>query len=85
MDYQVRTSIEGVLVGTKSTAKLPRLPLTQYEDFFKSIEGVDEVEYESNGYQVDFWMTFKLGSSSYKLSGDLWYEPYWQFYRVEEN
>lgn len=33
----------------------------------------EEVEYEANGYQVDWWKTYKKGSSLLELAGSLWY------------
>ena len=33
----------------------------------------EEVEYETNGYQVDWWKTYKKGSILLELVGSMWY------------
>lgn len=33
----------------------------------------EDVEYETNGYQVDWWKTYKKGSILLELAGSMWY------------
>ncbi len=33
----------------------------------------EEVEYETNGYQVDWWKTYRKGNLLLELSGSMWY------------
>lgn len=33
----------------------------------------EEVGYEVNGYQVDWWKTYKKGSNLLELAGSMWY------------
>ncbi len=60
----------------KGKVKLPFKPLdTTRKDLEKlGFENTDE--YESNGWQVDFWDKFILNNESYTLSGSLFYGNY---------
>lgn len=52
--------------------KLPFNSIKFYIDVFASL-GYEYVDYETNGYQVDFWLTVSKSNKQLVLSGSLYY------------
>lgn len=73
--------IKKVLDGTEESVNISRRKLVEYINFIKTELNTDEHEYDSNGYQVDFWVAFETpcGDKTFELTGDLWYEDTFKF------
>ena len=70
-----QTSIEDFLNNDMRLLKIPRIPLSVYVEIFKN-KGFT-YEFDSNGYQADFWVYFRKNNKTLILSGDLWYTESW--------
>ena len=64
------------------STELPRFPLRWAIDYFKE-KGFD-YDMDTNGYQVDFDLTFENKNEKYVNTGDLWYEKYYKLIKREK-
>jgi hypothetical protein len=61
--------------GGESNVKVPYEPMDDYINLFNSIGEADE-DWETNGWQVDFWIGFKVDGKEYMISGSWFYGHY---------
>lgn len=75
--------IRKVINGEERSVEIPRTEVGPLRDLIAKELGCNchDVEYETNGYQCDFWLNF---SGEYTLSGDLWYMTHFTFSKGEE-
>ena len=67
--------ISTFIEGSQEILKVPRIPLYDYIEIFEN-KGF-RYEFDYNGFQVDFWVTFRKNDEKVILSGDLWYTESW--------
>lgn len=75
--------IRKVINGEEESVEIPRTEVGPLRDLIAKELGCDrhdDVEYETNGYQCDFWFYF---SDGYMLAGDLWYKTHFTFSKGE--
>jgi len=67
-----------VLTGNESgKIKIDILPICEYQKLIEEAGGSFDIdEMDTNGWEVDFWINFKLFESSFTLSGSLFYGNY---------
>jgi len=71
--------LKNVIDLHQSSCEVDRKALNEYIQFLRSIFG-EEYDYETNGFQCDFWVTFKANNGKYTLAGDLWFDENFSFY-----
>lgn len=68
--------IEKWLGSEFTTLALDVKPLSEYIDVMERL-GYETGEFDSNGWQVDFWLTFKKDNEKdVTIAGSLWYGDY---------
>ena len=81
---EFKNEIDKVLSGeikyTKSNILIAPEDVGQY---LKSV-GLEQEDFDSNGWDWDFWMTYSKDSKKYTLSGSGWYNRGLTFSRDEE-
>lgn len=55
---------------------VPIVALQQYDEIIKSLGFKEYNDFETNGWQVDFWQTYKKEKMILTLGGSLWYGNY---------
>ena len=76
--------VDLVISGKGSTAKVERMPLKTFLKHLEDRYDVSTFNFETKGYQVDFWLEVIMEDSKFELSGDLWYDSHYEFYRTGE-
>lgn len=65
--------IQSVLTGEVEHVELLFTRPADVSNYIKSIGGEDLNDMDTNGWQWDYWMTFKVDDKDYMLSGDGFY------------
>ena len=65
--------IDSVINGVVAYAELPMMPIQDLDNYMKSL-GFTDGEYETNGWQCDFWKQYNRGKTiEFVLGGSLYY------------
>lgn len=71
----MKEEIEDFLNGNDIQLKLVMTPISNVTEILEPL-GYEEYEYDSNGWEVDFWQTYineNQGNKKIELSGSLFY------------
>lgn len=79
MKEQIKQTIEQFLRSNEKSISVPMYPITKYKEILEELGFIDLEQYDTNGYQVDFWDCYDKDGIRYCLSGDLWYRETWTF------
>lgn len=63
--------IEAFIQSEKREITIPMVPIEEIDEVMEEL-GYDQTEYNSNGWQVDFWITYGEKEKIY-LKGSLYY------------
>ena len=70
----MKTSIKKLLDDDSDMVKLPGIfPNDVIEFVEKELGGKHNEDWETNGWQWDYWINFKINDKEYTLSGDGYY------------
>jgi len=86
MNNETKELIFSVIKGEVDSVRLPMIPIDDVITLLQEkgyIDKDDNGDYDSNGWQVDFWLQFHINESIYTLSGSLWYGQY-KFFKEDE-
>jgi hypothetical protein len=86
MNNETKELILSVIKGEVDSVKLPMIPIDDVITLLQEksyIDKDDSGDYDSNGWQVDFWLQFHINESIYTLSGSLWYGQY-KFFKEDD-
>lgn len=67
-----------VINGELESVEVPFQKLDIYVDILKSL-GFEIYDFDTNGYQVDFWLNFIKNNNVYCLEGSLFYSDTFTF------
>ena len=72
---EVKENIEKVLNGSldRWSSAETHIPVRDLVEMTKKIEGVEEGDFETNGWQWDWWACFSYKEKSYTMSGSGYY------------
>jgi hypothetical protein len=70
--------ILSVVDGINKEVELPMKGLHTYQELIESL-GLKCIDYDTNGWTVDFAMTFEKDGKTYFLCGSLWDNDYFNF------
>ena len=62
--------------------KIPMMGINKYIELFKEF-GYQQDDFETNGWQVDFWLYLSNDNKKLRLSGDLFYSETWLISKEE--
>ena len=70
-DFKIE--IDKVLIGEIAIASSHTLVSPDVIDTYLKSEGLEQGNFDSNGWDWDFWMEYQKGGKKYTLSGSGWY------------
>lgn len=76
--------IQSVINSEVERVNLPREKVIYYIDIIENILGKVERDWDTDGYSVDFWLTFFGEEYNFVLAGDLWYDDEFSLYKEEK-
>lgn len=71
-DY-VKEQLE--VLKTENSVKVKMEPINDYAEAFEEL-GTYDSDWETNGWDVDFWISFTVQDQKYMLSGSWYYGGY---------
>ena len=63
------------VLETENTIKVDYRPVNDYVNAFQELGTYDE-DWETNGWEVDFWIYFEVNGTKYRFSGSWYYGGY---------
>lgn len=73
----MKKAILKVLKGKLDQVDLPYIPPRTIQNYLEGL-GAERIEIETNGWEVDFWATYRYEGKTYMFSGS-WYEGGYTF------
>lgn len=80
---EMKENIEAVVSGKIESYKCNCLPLSDFVDYIAEKYSKDWDDFDTNGWQVDFWITYSILGIKYMLEGSMYYGNI-EFKRKEE-
>lgn len=77
--------IEMVVSGQKDQVKLIGARPNDVEKFIKETYDGETGEFDTNGWEWDYWLYFEINEKRYILSGDGYYNNYAWFRKCEDD
>lgn len=72
MTEEIKLQIKEFILSDIVDITIPLVRLSLLSDYFESL-GYEQIDYDSNGWQVDYWITFKNNDDlEIIVSGGLW-------------
>lgn len=65
--------IEEFIKSTDEELNLPMIPTDNIDDIMQELGFLDQDDYETNGWQCDFWKSYSNDSCNIGFNGSLYY------------
>lgn len=73
MNNSVLDNIINFLSSNNEDLSIPMCPISKIDVIMKSLGFIDNKDYETNGWQCDFWKTYVKEDLEIEFSGSLYY------------
>lgn len=80
LEQEIQEEIEQIVLKsieklkTENVVKVPYIPINKYVEVFEKLGTYDD--FETNGWDVDFWLYFYINDIKYCLAGSWYYGGY---------